>query len=82
MGKKGFVKNYMAENNNFPVFGVKTSVSILVGGVANENARCGARCKLVRGGRGEVRVTQTTKDAEVVVSGSFVVKAFMGGFVM
>ena len=82
MGKKGFIKNYMAGNNNFPGVVIETSVSFLVGGVANENARCGARCKLVRGGRGEVRVTQTTKNAEVVVSGSFVVKAFMGGFVM
>jgi hypothetical protein len=58
---------------------VHTSIPLVVRGVAEEEAANGARRKLVRGGRGSVRVAGTAEHTEVVIGRGWAVQGEVGG---
>jgi hypothetical protein len=65
--KNTFIKNNMAGDDYFTGGDVIAAISTMLGRIAEEHTRRGARPKLVKGRGGDIGITEATKDPESVV---------------
>ena len=77
-GKNGLIKHNMSRYNN-PTHGeVETTISLMIRRISQKDTCCRTRRELVWRSGLQIRITQATEDAQVIISGIGVKKAKIG----
>jgi hypothetical protein len=78
-GKRGLIEHDVSRDDDTVCGEIKTSVALVIGRVAEEDAQCGARCKFMRSDNGEVGIASASERAHVMVGGKSAIESKEGG---
>ncbi|GAA0147671.1 hypothetical protein LIER_07315 [Lithospermum erythrorhizon] len=75
----GFIEYDMSANNDFTINSVVAFIASMIRGIVKEHTWGGSRLKFVNSGGGEERITETSKNTEVVICRLFVIEVVKWG---
>jgi hypothetical protein len=78
-GKRDLIEHDVSRDDDTDCGEIETSVALVIGRVAEEDAQCGARCKFMRSDSDEVGIASASERAHVMVGGKGAIESRKGG---